>query len=66
MMNTGMAAYLGITTGRITPGFVNTIMVALCPNPPEAVGLEDPCESLVGDRAKLWHVRAVAAARLEG
>ena len=25
MMNTGTEAYLGITTGRITPGFVNTM-----------------------------------------
>lgn len=64
MMKTGIAAYFGITTGGITPGFVKYHVVAFRPNPAEAIGIEDSRESLVGDRIKLSQVRAVAAARL--
>lgn len=45
MMKTGIAVYFGITTGRGTPDFVNT-MVAFYPNATETSASKTPASLL--------------------
>ena len=53
MMNTGIAAYFGITIGPEDTWLCEHHVVALDANAAETVGLEDLSQSLVGDRTKL-------------
>ncbi len=66
IMKTGTEEYFGITTGRVTPGLVNTNLVAFHTDALEAVSLKDSFEDLVWDRAKLWHAPKGAAWKLAG
>ena len=66
MTNTGTDAYFGITTGRIHSDLGEYHVISLFANAAEPLGLKNPNQTFVGDRAKLWHAPAEGVKRLAG
>ena len=56
MMNTGISLYMGITSGRLTPGLIYNEMVTTLPVEGEAVPFEDLGERPVVQGAEWGHL----------